>query len=191
MEGIPCPCRKSDCPFATQKFSSSQKKKHPNVYNSAPHLRNGSTVRATGLESNIRGNGLAEGCLTQSAHSHVATYLADVHRYDSTIVTQDCEISEESLGLGNPSRHFVRSSPFRRAKRRHMSLKVSTSYPTTMNQLMVPCCNTFELSQSLPSEFGSSLNGGGIDSLDSARLQDIRRSHLKTSISSSSESILW
>ena len=188
MEGIPCPCRKSDCPFATKNLS---KKKHPNVYSSAPHLHTGSTVRTTGFGSNIRGDELAEGCLTRSAHSHVATYLLDVHRYNSAIVTQDCEISEEPLGLGNPSRHFVRSSPSRRGKRRHMSLRVSTSYPTTMNQLMVPCWNTFELSQSLPSEFGSSLNGGSIDSLDSTRLQDIRRSHLKTYSSSSSESIHW
>ena len=83
---------------------------------------------------------------------------------------------------------FVRSSPFRKAMRKHTSIRLSASYPITMNSLTVPCLRDSQLSRSLPSKFGGSLNG--FDIMDTDRLQDIRKSHLKA-YSSSSELMHW
>lgn len=178
VEDISCPCHKADCPFSSKTFSQ---KKHSTL---EQHFSNKSLTVQRNLSPPTRRNGVANGYLSHSAQHQVATYLASMHHNDAYISNRDCEITEEPLG-GDRTCMFVRSSPFRRARRKHTSLRLSASYPTTMNNLTVPCLRG---SHSLSSGLGGSLSS--IDIMDSDRLQDIKRSHLKA-YSSSSELMHW
>ena len=177
MADILCPCRKPSCPFKHEKHT----KKAPLRTGRRVSLQEQVPLRNKLLTS--RGNGY----LSSSACRNVATYLASMHptQNPSAVMSslfhrQDCQVTEEPLA-SHEEDYFVRSSPFRRAQRRHSTtMRVSTSYPITMNSLTVP--SSFELRAercySLPNSLGSPL-GCSLDSLDSDKMQDIQKSFLR------------
>ena len=172
---ITCPCTKPNCPFR---------------HNTDTGLR---INRCSSLEErrsplvDRRVKTRPEGYLTQSARHNVAAYLASMRPMCTstsaaavdTCFRPDCQVTEEPLaGYGQVT--FVRNSPFRKAQRKHSDIRVSTSYPATMNRLMVPSSLNFRCS-SLPSRFESPMlhKGSSLDSLDSDKMHDIQKSFLR------------
>lgn len=159
VDEVSCPCSRSNCPFRHKGRAGNRN----SLQEQSPSLRNE--------------------YLSSSARHNVATYLESMRprRIDS-LFRQDCRVTEEPLAAIGQN-NFVRNSPSRKAQRRHSALRVSESYPTTMNWLMVPSnmyLGVAERSNSLPSRFESPLyKGSSLDSLDSDKMHGIQKSHLR------------
>lgn len=162
---ITCPCNKPDCPFKHNVSGTGARKS-----------------RSISIEEQLPSLMASRGScyLSPSACCNIATYLASMQPTRSTaaietLFRQDCQVTEEPLAGGKD--HFVRNSPFRMARRRHNAIRVSASYPTTMNNLMVPSCLR---SNSLPNAFECPLYiGSSLDSLDSDKMHDIQKSFVR------------
>lgn len=164
VDEIPCPCNRSNCPFGHKGRAGNHKSsKRISLQQQSPSLRNE--------------------FLSNSARHNVATYLESMRQTRmNSLFREDCRVTEEPLAAIGQN-NFVRNSPSRRAQRRHSALRVSESYPTTMNWLMVPSnmyLGVSERSNSLPASFDGPLyKGSSLDSLDSDKMHDIRKSHLR------------
>ena len=193
VANISCPCSKPDCPFSSAKHLRrshdhlmTQKSRHFSLEDQVlpprktiPHRKNG--------------------YLSHAANCNVATYFASMRpAYSDVFLKQDCEVTEEPLA--GEQDVFERNSPFRKARRRHSSVRVSESFSGTMNSLMVPSYIiknfTPERSNSLPTGFERPLSkcskGSSLDSLDSDKMHDIQKSILKVEHHSSSiELVHW
>lgn len=162
IDEVSCPCNRPNCPFRHKGRAGNHNKRN-SLQEQSPSLRND--------------------YLSSSARHNVATYLESMRptRIDS-LFREDCRVTEEPLAAIGQN-NFVRNSPSRRAQRRHNSLRISESYPTTMNWLMVPSnmyLGVAERSNSLPSRFeGPLYKGSSLDSLDSDKMHDIQKSHLR------------
>lgn len=172
---ITCPCSKPNCPF-----------RHCDTRTGLQINRCFSLQERQSLNGRVASR--PNRYLTQSARHNVAAYLASMRPMHSTSAVAldtrysykpDCQVTEEPLA-GHGQVTFVRNSPFRKAQRKHSAIRVSASYPATMNSLMVPSCLDFR-SNSLPSRFESPVlhKGSSLDSLDSDKMHDIQKSFLR------------
>lgn len=161
VDDISCPCKKTNCPFRHKARADNHKSKRISLQEHSPSLRNE--------------------LLSNSARHNVATYLESMR--PTRIVREDCRVTEEPLASRSGQNNFVRNSPSRKAQRRHSAIRVSASYPVTMNWLMVPSnmyLGVSERSNSLPNGFKCPLfKGSSLDSLDCDKIHDIQKSHLR------------
>lgn len=162
VDEIACPCNKPNCPFKHDVRNGSHKSRLQEQ--STPSLRN------EHLSNTVRHN--------------VANYLASMRPTRSAnsmdrLFRQDCKVTEEPLATSEQN-NFVRNSPLRKAQRRHSAIRVSSSYPVTMNLLMVPSnsCPVTGRCNSLPTGF-TLYKGSSLDSLDSDKMHDIQISYLR------------
>ena len=181
---ISCPCRKQGCPFSHGGCRGGEGRPQGG--------RRATTKRRSTLHS-IRTENSEMDCL---ARKNVASYLASLQQQGrqqghqghgpalqkSVQFRQDCLVTEEPLAGLIGEEYFVRSAPSRRAQRRHSCIRISNSYPTTMNSLAVPP-NFLDLRYerwcgSLPNGMECQL-GNSLDSLDSEKLQDIQKSSIR------------
>lgn len=164
VANIACPCSKPRCPFR----HANGKKDHPWRSRNPPSV----------ITSEV------DDYLSSSAQHSVATYLASIQPPHgpvaiNSLLRQDCLVTEEPLARYGEV-HFVRNSASRKARRRHSTIRISASYPVTMNCLMVPSNLNLssEQSNSLPDIYNFPL-GSSLDSLDSDKMQDIQKSFLR------------
>ena len=127
-------------------------------------------------------SGVDNSYMSSSARRSVVTYLASMQPSSgpmNTVLRQDCLVTEEPLATHGEV-YFVRNSALRKAQRKHSTIRISASYPVTMNCLMVPSNLDLrgERSNSLPNIYNYPL-GSSLDSLDSDKMQDIQRSFLR------------
>ena len=171
---LSCPCSKPCCPFKHDRPTAATRTDRSRCA-SVPEKANGDAVAENGY-------------LTPSARQNVATYLESMrpmatHSRVSALLQQDCLVTEEPLAARDKV-YFVRSSPSRQAmqRKRGSALRVSNSYPSTMNSLRVPSPSLgpgIERRHSLPNPTQHCRLGSSLDSLDSDRMQDIQRSFLR------------
>ena len=172
---IACPCRKPGCPF-----------RH-DAGRTRPRA-GGATTKRRGTQHMIEtrpSNSDRDSLLRKN----VVSYLASIQqqqqrqRHGPQKAVQfrqdDCLVTEEPLAGLIGEEYFIRSAPSRKARRRHSCIRVSNSYPTTMNSLAVP--NFLDLPYerwcSLPNGMDCHL-GSSLDSLDCEKLQDVQKSFL-------------
>lgn len=172
VSDLSCPCDKPTCPFKHDARTSRNPRRGTNVsfHEQSPRM----TVDTPRVNE----------YLTPSARQNVATYLASMrptHERLNALIQRDCLVTEEPFAAHDKV-YFVRSSPSRKAQRKHSTaLKESNSYPSTMNSLRVPlsCLEQgIERRHSLPNVSDCHL-GSSLDSLDSDKMQDIQRSFLR------------
>lgn len=165
MSDIACPCGKPNCPFREDGSRKGGWKS-----------RNSKYMMTSGVND----------YLSSSTRHSVATYLASLHPAHGPVAIntlqhhrQDCQVTEEPLARHGEV-YFIRNSVSRRAQRRHSTIRVSASYPVTMNSLMVPTSLNIrgERSHSLPNIYDCPL-GSSLDSLDSDKMHGIQKSFLR------------